>query len=471
MQVALLLTIAVLVSFSVSANAADKLPYEYTFVEEVGSLFNGIAPIKQMEITFDENIQSLNLTTIDKSNGVITPNGTGNDDILKSINLQGNKITVQFQNLESIDYSKTNQFGYELVINGLVIESGGTPGSYTFPFNIYDLLPGFQSTFTLNDASILNNNIFKNNSPRDVFIYLPAQYMTKIETIHKYDGVVNKPDVAQGPALTNIDVLADDAAKRLKVEFKNEEQYSRDLAPHPDLKGNGFTMGQAGIEDITDGNLESNDEFNLRAYSEYGRLLEKRSFKLRVLDPEKNYKVGDYLPKANKKFGTTVTLYDLMNDAKLLEAVVTSITDLDTIGVTYALGNTGGSTNPGTPPGTPTTGEVASESANQGNWDSGKQIILTTMEDKDPGNTNTYVISHITNWAVIASNNIYEFKDSAGNPIQVKAEWSNTAPTTLKIEVLTQNATNHPIEGSVVLEGEDSTGQKYRVEIPITITN
>ena len=51
------------------------------------------------------------------------------------------------------------------------------------------------------------------------------------------------------PALTNIDILADDEATRLKVTFRNTDEYSRDLTRRTDVEG--FTMGQAGINDIT----------------------------------------------------------------------------------------------------------------------------------------------------------------------------------------------------------------------------
>ena len=74
--------------------------------------------------------------------------------------------------------------------------------------------------------------------------------------------------------------MADEEATRLKVEFGGNSEYSRDLARHSDVEG--FTMGQAGINEITDNQAESTNEFSLRAYNDYGRFLEQRKFKLRV---------------------------------------------------------------------------------------------------------------------------------------------------------------------------------------------
>ena len=64
---------------------------------------------------------------------------------------------------------------------------------YRIPFNIYDILPGFKSTFIDTDASTINNNIFKINAPRDVSVHVPKIFIRGIETIHHYDGILPDP--------------------------------------------------------------------------------------------------------------------------------------------------------------------------------------------------------------------------------------------------------------------------------------
>ena len=153
------------------------------------------------------------------------------------------------------------------------------------------------------DSTTINNNIFKINAPRDVSVHVPKIYIRGIETIHHYDGILPNPipkedgDIIQdpvnentrrNPALTNIDVIADEDADRLKVTFKNNEEYSRDLNRRTE-DVDGFTMGHAGIRDITKYKNESLQEFQLRAFDENGRFLEQRDFKLRVTDPINDY--------------------------------------------------------------------------------------------------------------------------------------------------------------------------------------
>ena len=104
---------------------------------------------------------------------------------------------------------------------------------------------------------------------------------------------------------------------------------------------NGFTMGQAGIDEITNNQSESTNEFSLRAYDEYGRFLEQRKFKLRVKDPKEDFIINDYLPEPTEEFGQIYSLYDLMADPELLNAIIERIpvSQLDSLGITYAVGN------------------------------------------------------------------------------------------------------------------------------------
>ena len=284
---------------------------------------------------------------------ILQKGGTERINIIKDVTSSGNKLTVTFKNLDFIDYTDPKKLEYELVIDKETLQFDQLE-EYRIPFNIYDILPGFKSTFIDTDASIINSNIFNINAPRDVFVHVPKIFIRGIETIHHYDGILpdpvpgNQGDIIKdpinnngqkNPALTNIDILADEEATRLKVDFGGNSNHSRDLARHPDVEG--FTMGQAGINEITDNQVESTNEFSLRAYNDNGRFLEQRKFKLRVDDPKKDFKINDYLPKPTDEFGQTYSLYDLMDDPEKLNKIIERIpvSQLDSLGITYKVGS------------------------------------------------------------------------------------------------------------------------------------
>lgn len=334
-----LFTIFALVTFSFTANASEKWPYEYEFKAGTGpDLFNGIAPLKQLEITFDEMDSSklAGLTNRD----IYVQQGNVRLPIIKGWTTSGNKLIVTFENIDLLDYTKMLDFD-------LIIKEGSLHQNhiedFKLPFTISDLLPGFKSIFMdIADPDVINNRIFKYNAPRDITVHVPQMYIEKIETIHRYDGWVPDAGNNQQPvtnhALTNIDVLANDKVTRLKVKLNDSSNpaYDRDLDRHTAIKG--FTMGQAGIEAVEVAQKESARSFQLKAYDNYGRLLETRNFPLLVMNSDKGFKYNGYLPKADKAFGKPVTLYALMADSKLLETVMTRIpvSELDSLGITYA---------------------------------------------------------------------------------------------------------------------------------------
>lgn len=327
--------------------AATK-PYEYTFEKET-ELFNGINSMNKVKITLDKAIE-LKDTNGDKKVDsrdlfdpaspetsplyVVQKDGTERLNIIKDITQAGNVITILFKNMELVDYTNPEKWAYEIIIDKETIRFDQLE-EYRVAFNIYDILPGFKSTFIDTDASIINNNVFKYNAPRDVYVHVPKVFITGIETIHRYQGVI--PDQI-GPALSNIDIYADEEAARLKVEFGTlfGSQYSRDIMRREDIEG--FSMGQAGINQITDNQSETASEFTLRTYNEYGRFLEERKFRLKVADPKKDYIINDYVTVSPEIFGQAYSLYDLMADKTLLESIVTHIpvSQLDTLGITYA---------------------------------------------------------------------------------------------------------------------------------------
>lgn len=322
--------------------AAAVKPYEYYFVSGAGEPFNGIGNTSTLVVKFDHAI-SYDHATVDEAKKiyVVLGNSRLDDDIIKSVTTdEVNKtITVAFKNLEMLDY--TQSLACELVIPRETLAYNQLV-EYRLPFNIYESLPGFKSTFMDNDATVINK-IFQDNAPRDIYIHVPKQYITGIETIHRYQGPVPGRETV---SLSNIDVLTDADVTRMKVNVDDFPDGYRDLQRRNDI--NGFTMGQAGLEVGSapgDGeDYEMSEEMSLRAFDENGKFLVEETFKLRVTDLENDFIVNDYIDSSNaSSFGKKYTLYQLMKDKTTLENIISKIPvdDLDTLGVTYSFRTAG----------------------------------------------------------------------------------------------------------------------------------
>lgn len=325
-----------------AAKSGEKKPYEYDF-NVTTATYNGFTGAKEMVITFDKNINSIKLSDVYVEQ--IVEGGNVTLPLIKSIDPVGNKLTITFKNLELVDHKGKEDFQ-------LVVKQGklyfDQLTNYEFPFKFYDLTPGFESVFVnTNNATLINEKIFKHNEPRNIMIQVPPIYITKIETIHRYKGIVDPAKSA--PNLSNIDVIAHEEAKRLKVKLgTNNTQYERDL-DRSTAGVNGFSMGQAGIDDLTcvpntppkDGCKEYalNDDFELTAFSKYGRKLETKNFKIRVSDKENDYKISDYVKADTKFFGKPVSLYELMLSPVLLDNIMKEIDvrALNDLGVSYSV--------------------------------------------------------------------------------------------------------------------------------------
>ncbi|PID01468.1 hypothetical protein CSV67_14055 [Sporosarcina sp. P2] len=321
----------------------EKKPYEYEFVEDSAEKYNGFTGAKKMVITFDKDINSIKPSDVYVEQIVEGRNKTL--PLVKNIDPVGKKLTITFKNLELVDYKGKEDFQ-------LVVKQGklyfDQLTNYEFPFKFYDLTPGFESVFVnTNNATLINEKIFKHNEPRNIMIQVPPIYITKIETIHRYKGVVDPAKSA--PNLSNIDVIAHEEAKRLKVKLgTNNTQYERDL-DRSTAGVNGFSMGQAGIDDLAcvpntppkDGCKEYtlNDDFELTAFSKDGRKLETKNFKIRVSDKEKDFKINDYVKADTKFIGKPVSLYELMLSPILLDNIMKEIDvrALNDLGVSYSV--------------------------------------------------------------------------------------------------------------------------------------
>lgn len=339
----ILFFIAMIASFTMNAHAAEKLPYEYTFEKDVGANFNGIEGVKTINMTFHD--KTLSATDISMNNNIYVLYGADKVNILKPAVVSGNTVTFSFKNLEFLDYSQGALQDYKIVIEKDAKLHFDQLQDYEIPFNIYEVLPGFESIFVKSSTELINNKILKHNAAIDVAIHVPKMYLTEIKTTHRYKGIADQTNPnLESHSLTNIDVLTDPEASRLTVSVNDEDQYARDLDYRADTKG--FSMGIAGLEALiceTEGVCTgSAKDFHLTAFNSYGKVLSKRNFKIKVVNPSKDFIVSNYLKKPDKIFGQQTTLLALMNDPKLLESIVTQIpvTELDRLGVTYSLGGT-----------------------------------------------------------------------------------------------------------------------------------
>lgn len=174
------------ITYGFNVNAAEKLPYEYTFEKDTGT-FNGISSKNKLVITFDKNITTPNL--LNDEIYVVQGDGTDKLNLIDTVTLSGKTLSVSFKNIEYINYLDPEAINLKLIIKKEVLYFDQLK-DYEFPFKVYDLMPGFKSTFVDTNAKTINEQIFMNNAPRDIFIHVPKFYMTKIETIHRYQGVL-----------------------------------------------------------------------------------------------------------------------------------------------------------------------------------------------------------------------------------------------------------------------------------------
>lgn len=321
-----------------TATYAAHPPLEYTFEKEPGAQFNGINGMKRMKVTFPG--KKLLLSDVMMGDNIYVQHGTEKVNIIKPIQVEEDTVIISFKNIQYLDLN-SDELDYEVVIERGANLHFDQTADYRLPFKLYEVLPGFESVFIQSPAEVVNQNILKNNSYRDVKIHVPKMYLTGIETIHRYKGIIDP--ALESHSMTNIDVFAAPEATRLKVSVNDEDQYARDLSYRSDMKG--FTFGQTDIEALvceTENNCDgSAKNFHLTAFNQYGKLLSTRNFKVRVLNPIDGYTVNDYIAKPDKIFGQETTVYDLMSNPKLLEAIATQmpVTDLNKLGVMYALGS------------------------------------------------------------------------------------------------------------------------------------
>jgi len=177
---------------------------------------------------------------------------------------------------------------------------------------------GFNNAFVDKTAQELNSGILKTDSD-NIAIEIPKIYIQELETIHYQDGLIG--DERKASNLTNIEIKADDDVAEIRMV--TDRGVRPNITRGPDER---FSATFAGLNsDITD--------IKITAYDDYGKVLERRSFRLQG-SPGSEFK-NDYVPEITEEFGSTVSLYDLMKDPEVMENVLEQIpvSELNRIGV------------------------------------------------------------------------------------------------------------------------------------------
>lgn len=346
----LFLVSAVLV-FSFADNAKAQVPYIYQWEDDSSG-----TGINHLNIGFDYPIE-----TVDNDLIVIRQKGSGSNQVAldsKAIDPDytiinnNNSLIISFPsiavdtvngNIEMLQVSARypDIAEWELYIPVGALEFTAA-SQYTqlidivIPFYIWEAEPGFRSTFMTTAAEDINVRIFQNNPMRNIKVYQPADYITALKTIHRFEGVFHDDNLTP-PQLSNIDITAKTGVEQVHVKVGANPE--RRLSLDPVAKC--FTVGYAGLEaGLRDD--ENGDNINIKAYDPYGKLLEERNFKLKVGEANSNvssdFIVEDYLVKAGTStLKNEYTLYDLVSDPALAQIILASIPagELDKLKIFY----------------------------------------------------------------------------------------------------------------------------------------
>jgi hypothetical protein len=340
-----LFMVSAILVFTIPDSADARVPYVYQW-KSTGS--NGI---NELSMEFDYSIGSATTNLIE-----IRQKGSGSNQVtLKQgeeedykVSITGNTLTIQFPSIDIITDSGTatiprvsarypDIIEWELYIpvGALEFDKYSQLMDIVIIFNIWEAEPGFSSSFMTATADDINARVFYNNAPRSIKVYLPSDYITSLKTIHRFEGVFHDDDLTP-PELSNIDIVTKTGVEQIYLKVGNSAERRLSLDPLAKC----FTAGYAGLEAGLH-NDDNGDNITIKAYDQYGKLLEERNFKLKVGAKESNdskdFIVEDYIPKAGKALKNEYTLYDLVNNPATAETILAKIPagDLDTLRIFY----------------------------------------------------------------------------------------------------------------------------------------
>jgi len=289
----------------------------YRIPELIGVNKIGVGVNQALVIQFDDKISNLNTGKVSVSTNPVNP------DLNYSAEVNEANPTELLITFDTSHPDRLLEYNTKYTVT---IESGALKDRYgggvyskndkmIFKFKTAD---GFNNALMRKTAQELNSGILQTPS-ENIAIDIPKVYIQQLETIHYRDGLIS--DERTAPNLTNIKIDAEEDVEKISVVT--------DRGVRPNLTrgaGGQFSTTFAGLNaDVTD--------IELTAYDAYGKVLERRSFRLQGA-PGSEFK-NDYVPEITDNFGKIVSLYELMKDPEIMEDVLEQIpvSELDRIGV------------------------------------------------------------------------------------------------------------------------------------------
>ncbi|QHE53617.1 Ig-like domain-containing protein [Pontibacillus sp. HMF3514] len=289
----------------------------YRIPELIGVNKIGVGVNQALVIQFDDKISNLNTGKVSVTTNPVNP------DLNYSAEINEDNPTELLITFDTSHPDRLLEYNTKYTVT---IESGALKDRYgggvysendkmIFKFKTAD---GFNNAFMRKTAQELNSGILQTPS-ENIAIDIPKIYIQQLETIHYRDGLIS--DERTAPNLTNIKIDAEEDVEKISVVT--------DRGVRPNLTrgaGGQFSTTFAGLNaDVTD--------IEITAYDAYGKVLERRSFRLQGA-PGSEFK-NDYVPEITDNFGKIVSLYELMKDPEIMEDVLEQIpvSELDRIGV------------------------------------------------------------------------------------------------------------------------------------------
>lgn len=298
--------------------------------------------IKKLVINFDYTINAAGSINI-RSTGTEEKTVVLEKDTYYTMSFNDKTLEINFETTGEIptlaaNYPDIRNWEVSIPMGTLKFNNYIQLDDFTIPFNIRDVEPGFKSSFIDASSKEINDNILQWNNPRKIRVWVPNIYISKIETIHRYGGIVEG-----SPHLSNIDVTAEPAVKKMKLSIADPKDIGavdREISLDP--VNNVFSAGYAGLHAGLDGVAEDGDEIKIDVYDEYGRFLEEKNFKMMVTDSKNDFKTDNYIDDIESGvFNQEYSLYELMADPALMESIISQIpvSQLDKLGI-YCPGKT-----------------------------------------------------------------------------------------------------------------------------------
>lgn len=226
-----------------TAQATDTV-YSYGF-EYVNTVTN--TGDKEIHVTFDSNYA---LNGIDTTKfKIISDSGADTTATIGQVEVAGQTLKIEIQ---GVDPSET---GYTLMIEaGGIKLDGNSFGDIPIQFKSYDITPGFKSIFQ--DATAANN-VFADNSPEDITIYVNSGYLRTL-TATNYNDLINWTAIegtTENTTSVEVEVVGISGADVQTATVDGEGKFSTlfsDVSGDQDVKVRSYDANGKLLEEVTE---------------------------------------------------------------------------------------------------------------------------------------------------------------------------------------------------------------------------